>query len=508
LEKTFKILKMSKKETTDQSNESVDELELTTAEDEVLNSPSTDVREEIPPKECKESNETKTDESDVDAKFARALKEKEKNDALVKSKSEPHRTSEDGKPDPPKSSISMGGKRIMGFLKKLKIPTPSSLTSKQPSNGSLLATNGSDRKNPDVKITANSIDQLDEESRQILDKAGIPSIEIEKNWGLVLAILQFCSKTPVRYENEWKDKKKGLTPPTGRDFRGSIEDLVIENQDPNKVYKLSKEKLGSGGFGVVYAGKTITDSTPVAIKKLPHVSSKQQRENLWEVGLTKACQCENVVTLIDAYVYESELWMICEQLEGGSLADAVALSGGFKEPHVAYAAMHVLRALVFLHDHNFVHRDLKSANLMFTLDAQIKLIDFGLCRDVSRCPGCTMLGSPFWMPPEMCLYEPHAQPADIWSCSISLLEMINGKPPHRESPVLAMFTTATKGIDLSQWRFSDELTDFLQQSLHYDPKQRATAHQLLKHKFLSKADSVEDMQRLLRQIFVTQAIAL
>jgi len=91
--------------------------------------------------------------------------------------------------------------------------------------------------------------------------------------------------------------------------------------------------------------------------------------------------------------------------------------------------MHVLRALVFLHDHNFVHRDLKSANLMFTLDAQIKLIDFGLCRDVvrlfiydfkkfkiqnliccfflsmfkSRCPGCTMLGSPFWMPPEMCL---------------------------------------------------------------------------------------------------------
>ena len=96
---------MSKKETTDQSNESVDELELvflnlliilfqkssflkqycllqTTAEDEVLNSPSTDVREEIPPKECKESNETKTDESDVDAKFARALKEKEQNDAL------------------------------------------------------------------------------------------------------------------------------------------------------------------------------------------------------------------------------------------------------------------------------------------------------------------------------------------------------------------------------------------------------------------------------------------
>jgi serine/threonine protein kinase len=73
---------------------------------------------------------------------------------------------------------------------------------------------------------------------------------------------------------------------------------------------------------------------------------------------------------------------------------------------------------------------------MFTVNAEVKLIDFGLCRDgmcvctlarvrmhmlhaaVSRARGCTMLGSPYWMPPEMVLYEPHCEPADIWSFAI------------------------------------------------------------------------------------------
>lgn len=118
-----------------------------------------------------------------------------------------------------------------------------------------------------------------------------------------------------------------------------------------------------------------------------------------------------------------------------------------------------------------------------------------------------MLGSPFWMSPEMVRYEPHSTPTDIWSFAISLLEMINGHPPNHTCAVLALFKTATVGVDLSQWTFSAPLTDFLRLCLQFEPAKRATATELRKHAFLEKACDKSDMQNLVRQIFLQENAA-
>lgn len=107
----------------------------------------------------------------------------------------------------------------------------------------------------------------------------------------------------------------------------------------------------------------------------------------------------------------------------------------------------------------------------------------------------------------MVRYEPHSTPTDIWSFAISLLEMINGFPPNHTCAVLALYKTATIGIDLSQWTFSAPLTDFLQRCLKFEPSKRATASELRKHEFLEKACDKEDMQNLIRQIFVQESAA-
>jgi len=116
----------------------------------------------------------------------------------------------------------------------------------------------------------------------------------------------------------------------------------------------------------------------------------------------------------------------------------------FSERHIAYVSREILKALTYLHSRNFVHRDLKSGNVMMSIEGHIKLIDFGLCCDVTEGPRLQMLGSPYWIPPEMIRKKPHSCPADIWSFAVCVLEMYLKEPPNASSRLLSMFVPQKK----------------------------------------------------------------
>lgn len=96
-----------------------------------------------------------------------------------------------------------------------------------------------------------------------------------------------------------------------------------------------------------------------------------------------------------------------------------------------------------------------------------------------------MVGSPFWMPPEMIQGKAHSNPVDIWSLAVSLIEMIMKKPPNRNSSVKAMYIVASQGliphINMleKKKKISSQLSQFLSGCLNMDPSQRSTATQLL-----------------------------
>jgi len=202
------------------------------------------------------------------------------------------------------------------------------------------------------------------------------------------------------------------------------------------------------------------------------------------------------------------MWCIMEFLEGGTL-DIAVKNFTFTERQVAYVAREMLQGIKYLHSENLAHRDLKSANVMMSIKGDVKIIDFGLCVDVSNGYKHSMVGSPFWMPPEMIQRKPHDCKVDIWSLGICLVEIANGHPPHHKSSFKAMFTVGTEGYPEPLEKpkaWSQGFRDFLTLILQMEPSKRPSATDLLAHKWLECSENAKSMQQIISGIFMLNTV--
>jgi len=287
-------------------------------------------------------------------------------------------------------------------------------------------------------------------------------------------------------------------------------DSVFIWQNPKELFK-SLKKTGKGGFGTVFAAKSIKDSKKVAIKRMKHVTLKEKLDNYNEVKYLRMCTPHpNIVSLIQCYEYKEECWMVMEFLEGGTLTEA-RRGHEFAENEIAFVARELLKALHHIHSQSLVHRDVKSENIMMSIMGDIKLIDFGLCTEVNQIKP-SMVGSPYWMPPEMLNRKMHSYPTDVWSFGISILELANKNPPNAQNKIKVMFEHATVGKphpfeEPEKW--SPDFKDFITKTLEKDPAKRATVAQLLKHPFLEQAANTRKvMRKILSEIFLQKAIGI
>ncbi|KAI1897924.1 hypothetical protein AGOR_G00088290 [Albula goreensis] len=278
---------------------------------------------------------------------------------------------------------------------------------------------------------------------------------------------------------------------THEQFRAALE-LVVDKGEP-RSYLENFVKIGEGSTGVVCIAREKHSGRQVAVKMMD-LCGQQRRELLFnEVVIMRDYQHRNVVEMYKSALVEEELWVIMEYLQGGALTDIVS-EIRLDEEQIATVCEAVLQALAFLHAKGVIHRDIKSDSILLSLDGRIKLSDFGFCAQISKDipKRKSMVGTPYWMAPEVISKQPYGTEVDIWSLGIMVVEMVDGEPPYfNDTPVAAMKRLRDEPPPTvrSVHKISPMLKDFLECMLTRDPLGRASAAELLEHPFLLQAGS-------------------
>ncbi|ONM08298.1 Mitogen-activated protein kinase kinase kinase 1 [Zea mays] len=250
--------------------------------------------------------------------------------------------------------------------------------------------------------------------------------------------------------------------------------------------------LGSGSFGMVYEG--ISDEG--AFFAVKEVSLLDQGSNAQqsivaleqEIALLSQFEHENIVQYYGTDKEESKLYIFIELVTQGSLS-SLYQKYKLRESQVSAYTRQILNGLVYLHERNVVHRDIKCANILVHANGSVKLADFGLAKEMSKI---NMLrsckGSVYWMAPEVInpkkMYGPSA---DIWSLGCTVLEMLTRQIPFPNVEWTNAFFMIGRGEQPTIPNYlSKEAQDFIGQCVRVDPESRPSASQLLEHPFVNR----------------------
>lgn len=283
---------------------------------------------------------------------------------------------------------------------------------------------------------------------------------------------------------------------------------VKRDLNPEEFWEIIGE-LGDGAFGKVYKAQNKETNVLAAAKVIDTKSEEELEDYMVEIDILASCDHPNIVKLLDAFYYENNLWILIEFCAGGAV-DAVMLEleRPLTESQIQVVCKQTLEALNYLHDNKIIHRDLKAGNILFTLDGDIKLADFGVSakntRTIQRRD--SFIGTPYWMAPEVVMCEtskdrPYDYKADVWSLGITLIEMAEIEPPHHELNPMRVLLKIAKSepptlAQPSKW--SSNFKDFLKKCLEKNVDSRWTTSQLLQHPFVT-VDSNKPVRELIAE---------
>ncbi|NWQ75030.1 DCLK3 kinase, partial [Columbina picui] len=271
---------------------------------------------------------------------------------------------------------------------------------------------------------------------------------------------------------------------------------IKSRTDVEKHYEIGRT-IGDGNFAVVKECRHC-DSNQIYAMKIVDKSKLKGKEDMMEseILIIRSLSHPNIVSLIEVYETEAEIYLILEYVPGGDLFDAIIESVKFTEHDAAVMITDLCEALVYIHSKNIVHRDLKPENLLVQHNADksttLKLADFGLAKQVTK-PIFTVCGTPTYVAPEILAEKGYGLEVDMWAAGVILYILLCGFPPFRsqDRDQEELFQI----IQLGHYEFlspywdniSAAAKDLITRLLIVDPQKRYTARQVLQHPWIRTA---------------------
>lgn len=275
--------------------------------------------------------------------------------------------------------------------------------------------------------------------------------------------------------------------------------------------------LGRGASGNVYRAINFVTGETVAIKTISVSSlpASSLPDIMSEIDLLKNLNHPNIVQYKGFERDKENLNIILEYCENGSLASILKRFGKFPESLVAVYMRQVLEGLVYLHEQGVIHRDIKGANILTNKDGSVKLADFGVSSratpdladvadTIGSDPDNEVVGSPYWMAPEVIEQSGATTASDVWSVGCVVVELLEGKPPYAElAPMQALWrivqdesmripegaSPVRESRDMADAKI---VKDFLYQCFQKDANLRISAQKLLKHAWMQSTKKARE----------------
>lgn len=220
---------------------------------------------------------------------------------------------------------------------------------------------------------------------------------------------------------------------------------------------------------------------------IENMTDQEKKETLLEAKILEKLDHPNIIKFKEVFIAKKPKYtlnIVTDYADGGDLSSKIKNQKGkcFSETQILDWFTQISLSIKHIHDKKILHRDLKSQNIFLTANGMVKLGDFGIakCLETTLQKAMTIVGTPYYLSPEIVQNKPYSFKSDIWSLGVLLYEMTALKMPFDASSLPMLSLKIIKGnYNPLPYTFSKDIRNLVSNLLLVDPNKRPSINEIL-----------------------------